>query len=188
MSLTRKLLKDLQLDDPAIEQIISAHVSTVEALKAERDAALTELETLRAQAETFALDQQSAAEVQAAFDAYRTQVENDKQTGKAVQLARLALVQAGCNEKAIELLLHFIDPSALAIENGSLKNESAVIGELRAKYAAFFAQPVRMPAPAIQPPVPTGGALTREDLSRMSADEINRNWNAVKGVLSKGAI
>ena len=182
MALTRKLLKDMQLNDETIEQIIAAHVATVEGLKAERDAISAELETLRTQS------QQSAAEVQAAFDAYRTQVETARQNSKAVDLVRLALIQAGCNEKAVDLLIQTIDPSTLEMENGALKNENAVISEMRAKYAAFFAQPVRMPAPAIQPPIPTGGALTREDLSRMSADEINRNWNAVKGVLSKGAI
>ena len=40
MSLTRKQLKDLQLDEAAIEEIIAAHVSTIEGLRAERDAAL----------------------------------------------------------------------------------------------------------------------------------------------------
>lgn len=188
MALTRKLLKDMQLEDDQIEQIIAAHVASIEALKAERDAALTENEDLHAQMEQFSATNQSAAEVQAAFDAYRTQIESTRQTEKAIGMIRLAMLQAGCNEKAIDLLIQAIDPATLEIENGRVKNEAAVIAELRAKYAAFFAQPVRMAAPAVRPPVPTGGALTREDISRMSADEINRNWNAVKGVLAKGAI
>ncbi|MBE5804927.1 MAG: hypothetical protein E7316_10510 [Clostridiales bacterium] len=182
MALTRQLLKDLQLNDESIEQIIAAHISTVDALKAERDAAFAELQALRESSG------QSAAEVQAAFDAYRTQVEAHHNTAKALELVRLAMLQAGCNEKAIDLLIQAIDPATLKVEGGSLKNEAAIIAELRSKYAAFFAQPVRMATPTIQPPIPTGGALTREDISRMSADEINRNWNAVKSVLAKGAI
>jgi len=98
------------------------------------------------------------------------------------------MIQAGCNEKAIDLLIQAIDPATLQVENGVLTNQDAVIAELRGKYAAFFAQPIRVAVPTIQPPIPTGSALTREDLSHMSADEINRNWNAVKGVLAKGAI
>ena len=81
MSLTRQLLKDLQLSDEAIEQVIAAHIETVNALKAERDAASAELEALRATAD------QSTAEVQAAFDAYRTQVETDRTTAKATVAA-----------------------------------------------------------------------------------------------------
>lgn len=188
MALTRKLLKDMQLEDEKIEQIIAAHVATIEALKGERDAALTENEELRAQVEQLSTANQSAAEVQAAFDAYRTQIESTRQAEKAIEMIRLAMLQAGCNEKAIGLLIQTIDPSTLEVENGQVKNGEAIIAELRAKHAAFFAQPVRMAAPAVRPPVPTGGALTREDISRMSADEINRNWNAVKGVLAKGAI
>jgi len=182
MSLTRKLLKDLQLTDETIETIIAAHVETVDALKAERDAVSAELETLRAAADT------SAAQVQQEFDAYRAQVESDQHKQQALKLVRLAMIQAGCNEKAVDLLIQAIDPATLQVENGVLTNQDAVIAELRGKYAAFFAQPIRVAVPTIQPPIPTGSALTREDLSHMSADEINRNWNAVKGVLAKGAI
>ena len=89
MSLTRQLLKDLQLGDDAIEQVIAAHIETVNALKAERDAAAAELEALRATAD------QSTAEVQAAFDAYRAQIETDRNTAKALDMVRLAMIQAG---------------------------------------------------------------------------------------------
>ena len=40
MSLTRKQLNDLQLDEATIEEIIAAHVSTIDGLRNERDAAL----------------------------------------------------------------------------------------------------------------------------------------------------
>lgn len=182
MALTRQLLKDMQLTDEAIEQIIAAHVSTIEALKSERDAALAEAEELRAATD------QSAAQVQQAFDAYRAQVEQEQQTRKALELLRLSMLQAGCNEKAIDLLIQSIDAAQLELEGGMLKNGPALIAEMRARYADFFARPVRMPAPTLQPLISSGGPLTRDDLSRMSVDEINRNWNAVKGVLAKGAM
>ena len=44
MSLTRKLLKEMELTDDAIERIIAAHVDTVDALRQERDAALASSE------------------------------------------------------------------------------------------------------------------------------------------------
>lgn len=182
MALTRQLLKDMQLSDESIETIISAHVSTIEALKNERDAALAQVEALQAATD------QSAAQVQQAFDDYRAQVEQDRQAHQALELLRLSMLQAGCNEKAIDLLVQSINASQLEMDGGMLKNGPALIAEMRSKYADFFASPVRMPAPTLKPPVQTGGALTRDDLSRMSVDEINRNWNAVKGVLAKGAM
>lgn len=182
MALTRQLLKELQLSDETIEAIISAHVSTIEALKDERDTALAEAELLRASST------QSTQQVQQAFDAYRAQVEQDRQSHKAKELLRLTMLQAGCNEKAIDLLLQSIDPSELEMEGGMLKNGAALVARLRSKYADFFARPVRMPTPYLQPPVPSGGTLTLDDLSHMSADEINRNWDAVKGILAKGVM
>lgn len=182
MALTRQLLKDLQLTDDTIETIITAHVASIEALKSERDAATAEAETLRA------ASGQSAAQVQQAFDAYRAQVEKDRQSRKAMELLRLSMLQAGCNEKAIDLLIQSIDPALLEMDGGMLKNGPALVAQLRARYADFFARPVRMPAPTLQPPVQAGGTISLDDLSRMSVDEINRNWSAIKGVLAKGAM
>lgn len=181
MALTRKLLKDMQLEDPIIEQIIAAHAASIQALEQQRDEAL-------AQAAALNEASHAAAQVQADFDAYRASVESAAQTAKAARLLRLALIQAGCNEQAIELMIRTLPPASLALENGCLVNEKGLIASLKEQYAAFFAKPVRLPTPTIQPPVSSGGALTREDLSRMSAEEINTNWNAVKGVLSKGAM
>ena len=58
MSLTRKLLKELELDNSAIERIITAHVETVDALKQEAAAATTQLTAAR----------ESAAALQADYD------------------------------------------------------------------------------------------------------------------------
>ena len=83
MSLTRKQLKDLQLDEAAIEEIIAAHVSTIEGLRAERDAALEaaaraeelalERDGLRARVEELTASLQAQGEAQAAFEEYLAQ-------------------------------------------------------------------------------------------------------------------
>lgn len=198
MSLTRKQLKELQLDDAVIEEIIAAHAATVEALKAERDAALSaasaaeeaaaQRDALAAQVAEMQAAQQSAAEVQAAFDAYRAQQDKARRDALVQEELREALRSAGCNPQAVELLLGCISPDDAVVEDGRVTNAQSLIAPVAEAYAAFFAQPTCVPAPLIRPPVTHAGPLTREELSRMSADEINRNWSAVKGVLSKGAI
>ena len=50
MSLTRKLLKELELNETAIERIIAAHAGTVDALKQERDSAVAHAAQLEASA------------------------------------------------------------------------------------------------------------------------------------------
>ena len=92
MSLTRSLLKELQISPDAAERIIAAHAESIDALRQERDAARVEaaqLESIRAalaemtqardeacQARDSAREELSALGGQ--FDSYRQQVETEK--------------------------------------------------------------------------------------------------------------
>lgn len=197
MSLTRKQLKEMQLDPAVIEEIIAAHAATVDALKAERDAALSaaaaaeevaaQRDALAAQLADAQAAQVSAAEVQAAFDAYRSRQEQAEREALILRDLRSALKEAGCNPQAVELMLRAVNLQDAVVEDGRVQNAGEIIAPLASAYGAFFAQPVCVPAPAVHPPVTHAGVITRADLARMSAEDINRNWNAVKGVLSKGA-
>lgn len=87
--LTRKFLKALGVEDDAkIDEIITAHMDTVDAIKTERDGlkaesgklaeALVREETLRARVAELESAGGKAAEVQAAFDTYKAQVEGER--------------------------------------------------------------------------------------------------------------
>ena len=105
MSLTRSLLKELQISPDAAERIIAAHAESIDALRQERDAARGEaaqLESIRAalaemtqardeacQARDSAREELSALGGQ--FDSYRQQVETEKH-----QQARHANPRAAC--------------------------------------------------------------------------------------------
>ena len=89
MSLTRSLLKELQISPDAAERIIAAHVESIDALRQERDAARGEaaqLESIRAalaemtQARDEACHARDSAREELSalggqFDSYRQQVE-----------------------------------------------------------------------------------------------------------------
>ena len=185
MALTRKLLKDMQLEDEKIEQIIAAHVATIEALKAERDAALTENEELHAQVEQLSTASQSAAEVQAAFDAYRTQIETEKRLTARQQALTAALTEAGANPQALPLLLDAITLPEEAWQDNALTNPAEALYPWRTKYAALFQVKSPLPVTRVAPPIHSGGLLTPADVKRMSAEDINRHWNAVKSALQR---
>ena len=84
MALTRKMLKAMGLEESVIDSIIDAHSETVEALKKQRDDAQAEagkVEDLTRklnEANTKLSTAGDAAKVQADFDAFRQQVENEK--------------------------------------------------------------------------------------------------------------
>ena len=198
MSLTRKQLKDLQLDEATIEEIIAAHVSTIDGLRAERDAALAaaaqideltrERDELRAQVEGLTASLQEQSEARAAFEEYLTQ-ETEQRMREAKEAAlRAALEEEGCNRCAVELILRQIDLDKAVLSDGSIVNAEELIAPLKEKYAPFFTKPARIPTPTVEPPLSSEGALDISDVSRMTVEEINRNWSAVRSALSKGAM
>ena len=173
MSLTRKLLKDLELNDAAIERIIAAHVETVDALRQERDAA---------QAQRDAQQGETAA-IQAEYTAYRGQVEEARHLSARREALTHALTAQGANPNALPLLLDAISLPEEAWQDDKLSNASEALQPWRAKYGALFAVKNPVPVRKVRPPVQGGGLLTPADVKRMSASDINRNWSAVKTAL-----
>ena len=191
MSLTRKLLKELEHNDAAIERVIAAHTTTVEALKQERDqararideceAAQQELAALRPQLEEAQANSNIA---QAQLVAYRTQVEVEKHhTARRAALSE-ALEKHGANPSAIPLMLDAIPLPADAWDGDALADPDATLLPFQQKYAPLFAKRTAIPVTKVQPPIAVAGSLTPADVMRMSADDINRNWSAVKTALN----
>lgn len=190
MSLTRKLLKELELNDTAIERVIAAHTTTVEALKQERDqararideceAAQQELAELRPQLEEAQANSNIA---QAQLVAYRTQVEVEKHhTARRAALSE-ALEKHGANPATIPLMLDAIPLPADAWDGDALVDPDATLLPFQQKYGALFAKRTAIPVTKVQPPIAGAGSLTPADVMRMSADDINRNWSAVRSAL-----
>ena len=166
MSLTRKLLKELELNENAIERIIAAHAETVDALKQERDAQQGQAATLRTE-----------------YAAYRTQVEEERRTAARREALTRALTAQGANPNALPLLLDAIVLPEEAWQEDALRDAAASLQPWRAKYGALFAARSPIPVTRVCPPVHGGGALTSADVKRMSAEDINRHWSAVKTAL-----
>lgn len=111
MSLTRRLLRELALNDDAIERIIAAHAETVDALRSERDEARSAAAALEQTAaerddlrEAAATHQQEAQRLQAEYEMYRHQVETERTAQGRASAIREALRSAGANELALPLL------------------------------------------------------------------------------------
>ena len=190
MSLTRRLLKELELENSAIERIIAAHAETVDALRQERDAALTranqievsqqEREELRTQ---LASRTQEAADLQADYAAYRAQVEGERRTAARRAALTEALTAQGANPQALPLLLDAIQLPEEAWQEDALPDAAAPLQPWRAKYGALFAAKSPIPVTRVSPPLTGGGLLTPADVKHMSAEDINKHWSAVKTAL-----
>lgn len=173
MSLTRKLLKELELNDNAIECIIAAHVDTVDALRQERDAALVQSDAQLAE----------TAAAREELILYRAQVEKEQHAAARRSALTDALVAHGANAAALPLLLDAISLPEEAWNGDALQDAAAVLQGCRAKYPGLFAARQPIPLHRVSPPLTGGGALTHADVKRMSVTDINRNWSAVQKAL-----
>lgn len=190
MSLTRKLLKELELNDTAIERVIAAHVETVDSLREERDAARAEKEQFdavqrereeyRTLAQTHA---EEAAQAREALERYQAQArEERRKTARRSALAE-ALTDQGANAQTIPLLLDAIVLPEDAWDGDALRDAADALQPVRAKYGAVFATKSPIPVTRVSPPINLGGTLTRADVQRMSPADINRSWSAVQKAL-----
>lgn len=168
MALTRKFLKALGIEEDKIEEIISAHGETVTALKEERDKALADAATLeevtkerdklQGEAETLRKAGGDAAKVQADFDAYKAQIDKERENAGKEKLVRRALTEAGANGSVLDLLLRGIDLDAVEVEGGALKDAAAVVDPVKAQYSGVFGVVTPSGVPPVNPPGGGGAA------------------------------
>ena len=142
MSLTRKLLRELQLTDDAAERIIAAHVETVDAIRQERDALSAES----------AGHQEESARLRSEYDSYRRQVEQERLAQARADAIAQALRHAGANEQAIPLLAATLQTTDEDWEGAALRDAAATLFPVKTRYGAFFAQPVPIPTSRVSPP------------------------------------
>lgn len=180
MSLTRKFLKALGIEEDKIEEIITAHGETVAGLKdeitkaqqgADDLAAITkERDTLKQRVDALEKSSGDAAKIQADFDAYKKQVETEKaNTGKKA-LVKKALEAAGANPAAIDLMLGTVDLEKVELNGDALKDAEAVLKPIKEAHGGLFGEVKPNGTPPINPP---GG--TKKDPKEMNFNEY-KEW------------
>jgi len=179
MSLTRKMLAAMNIEDPQIEQIIEAHAETVSALKAkiadaeEKAEGMDELKKKLEKAEQNA-GNGSNDELQGKYDTlsdeyekFKAQVENEKVNADKAAKYKAILRDLGIDEKRIDTVMKVTDVTSFEIEGETLKDVDKLKETAQTEWAEFI------------PSVTTNGAGTQTppkggndgDLSKLSDDE-----------------
>lgn len=196
MALTRKALKAMGLTDEQVDSIVEMHVETTDALKEQRDAFKADAEKLPAvQAELDALKakgddgyKSKYEKEHSDFEAYKADVtakESKAAKEKAVRAyfesknitgGNLDLAMRGCGEEM----------AALEMDGDKIKDAAS----LDALIAGAFKPLVSTTQTQARTPPPrrttTLSPATRRTRSKkMSAAEINKNWDAVKASLNR---
>lgn len=107
----------------------------------------------------------NASDVQAAFDAYKQQVESEKSTAAKTAAVRSALKAAGVNrEEFADLLMGKVDLSKVEMDGDKLKDADGLINPLKGSYAGCFGTVTDKGTPPANPPAGGGKGMTREDI------------------------
>lgn len=174
MSLTRKMLKAMGIEEEKIDQIIEAHSETVDSLKADRDSykedaeklkdVQKELDDLKAKGDDGWKEKHDALKVE--FDQYKNDVQA-KETKAAKEAAyRAILKDANLSEKGIEKAVKYAEWDKIELEaDGKLKGASDHIKAAKEEWAEYVTTTTTTGAKTSTPPANSGGAkLTKAEI------------------------
>ena len=183
MSLTRKFLSALGIEDDKVDEIISAHTDTVNALKEQRDSYKADADKLPAVQKE--LDDMKAAAEKGDKDPYKVKYEalkEDFEKFKSDQKAKEAhakketayralLEEAGISEKRVAAVLKVSDVDAIEfLDNGEVKDADSLKASIKKEWEDFIVTKDTQGAPTATPPAGSGKTYKSKDEIRAIKD------------------
>ena len=189
MSLTRKMLKAMGIEEEKIEQIIEAHTETVDALKAYKEDAdklknvQKELDDLKAAGDGGYKAKYEAEK--SAHDAYKQQIAGEKQKAQDDKDIAAIIKEAGVERESFQrLILNSFDRQTLKRgADGAITNRAELVEAVKTQNPDCITTTETKGTPPANPPSGNKTPITREQLKSMTPEEINANWDAVKAGL-----
>ena len=199
MSLTRRALKAMGIDEEKIDEIISMHSETVDGLKADVSKYKADAEKLPSVQKQ--LDDLKAAgdngyqekyeKEHKAFEDFKANVaakESKAAKEKAVRAyfesknitgANLDLAMRGCGEEM----------AALEMDGEKIKDTKSLDALVDGTYKGLVSTTQTKGANPANPPAnPPAKNYTTADIKNMSAAEINANWDSIKASLNQKGV
>ena len=174
MSLTRKMLKAMGIEEEKIDQIIEAHSETVDSLKADRDSykedaeklkdVQKELDDLKAKGDDGWKEKHDRLKDE--FDKYKTDVQEKETHNKKVEAYKAILKDANLSEKGIEKAVKYAEWDKIELDaDGKLKGANDHIKAVREEWAEYVTTTTTTGAKTSTPPANNGGAkLTKAEI------------------------
>lgn len=199
MAFGRKFLASLGIDSDKIDTIIDAHVDVVNGLK-------DEAEQYKAKAETADGLQKQVNDLQSKLDAadsdgykakydklssdfnkYKSDIDNEHTLAKKKDAFKALMKASGVPENWYDRILKTEDLSSIDLnEDGTLKDADKLSDSLKSEWSEVIPTETQTGTKTSTPPQQAQKTFSRDDIKKMSADDINANWDAIKQSLNKG--
>lgn len=181
MSLTRKALATMGIEEDKIDQIIEMHTGVTTELKTELDKAKAKADLLpEVQRELKELQEQVAKQgdenpyevkynaLKEEFETYKTGIETEKTKAKKESAYKKALKDAGVSERRIESVARVSSSVIDGIEfdeEGKVKDADKLVESIKKEWADFIVEEKTKGADTATPPTNTGGsAKTKSEI------------------------
>lgn len=175
MALSRKFLSALGIEDAKVDEIITAHTETVNALKEERDnlkadaeklpavqKELDELKKAEGKSDQWKVKYDAKAEeleaLRSEYDQYKAGVAAKETKDAKLNAYRALLKKAGVSEKRIDAVLKVTDVDKVELsEDGSIKDAEEIEKQIKEEWSDFIVTEQVKGAATATPPTNTGG-------------------------------
>lgn len=115
------------------------------------------------------------------FETYKNNIETEKTNAVKSSTVREQLKAEGFEESIIELLEGKIDINSIEIEENKIKGWEDMVKPMKEKYGKFILTETQTGNPPATPPANVSGkTYTTEMLKSMSAQEIAKNYDAIR--------
>lgn len=197
MSITRKALVAMGIENEKAEQLLDMHLETVNGLKEVITSLKTENEripTLSDELKQLKALKEQSDDYKAKYESEKSEFENFKKkleiekTDEAKKKAyRDLLEKNNIRKDKMDLIMRTVRLSDLNLqEDNTLENSEELNKSILKDWSDFVEHTAVKGTNAANPPISTVRSFTREDIRGMSAEEINKNWEAIKVSLKNG--
>ena len=186
MSITRKMLKAMDLDEDKISQIIEAHQNTINEIAEERDALKADVEKYKASADKLATVEKDLVKAQAKledadktaekykalqneFAEYKADVDKKTTQANKEKAYRELLREAGVSDKRFDAICKVSDLSKIEFDaDGKVKDAKSVVDGIKSEWADFIVTTGTQGAKTSTPPANNGGGkMSKEDIMKI---------------------
>ena len=185
MALTRKFLKAMGIDEEKIDEIITAHSETVNALKDERDSykesheklaeAQKELNDYKEKASKDDPYKEKYEKEHKDFEDFKKSIEAKETKEKKISAYKSLLKDAGVNEKRIDAITKITSMEDIELDgDGKIKDADKLKENIKSEYSDFIISEETKGADVPNPPENNGNAGAKT-LSRAAQIVAKRN-------------
>lgn len=174
MSLTRKMLKAMDIDEEKISQIFDAHQETIDEISKERDGYKTELDTAKAEVKRLSdvekelvkanakLDEaketeQKLADLKKEYNDFKAEIDAKNVTATKAKAYKELLLNQGIPKKYHDAIIRVTDLESVELKENKIVNEKDIIESIDKDWGDFKVTESKQGTKTPNPPANNGG-------------------------------